>query len=146
MQLISRYIRNRRGQAVLEFALILPVFLLMLVGMLEFGVVLHDYITVAEGARAGARAAAVGKDNTTIENAVINATPSLDKSKLTVTITPAAQASRTVDSSATVTVTYPVEVPVTSIPNPFSASGELEILPEIVYITGKAVMRVETQK
>ncbi len=141
--MILRYIRNRRGQAIVEMALILPLFLLLLIGMLEFGLILHDYITVAEAARAGARAAAVGKDNTAIENAVKNASPGLDKAKLTITITPAAQASRTVDSAATVTVTYPVEVPVPAIPNPFSAAGEFKILPEIVNITGKAVMRVE---
>lgn len=141
--MILRYIRNRRGQAMVEMALILPLFLLLLIGMLEFGLILHDYITVAEAARAGARAAAVGKDNTTIENAAKNAAPGLDKTKLTITITPAAKASRTVDSAATVTVTYPVEVPVPAIPNPFSSDGEFKILPEIVNITGKAVMRVE---
>ncbi len=139
---IRRYVRNRRGQAIVELALILPVFLLLVVGMMEFGLVMHDYITVAEAARAGARAAAVRKDNTTITAAIHNASPSIPSADLQITITPDALASRTAGSSVTVQVVYPVPVSVTSITNPWS--GDVyDILPATFNVTGTAVMRVE---
>lgn len=144
MQMISRYVRNTRGQAVVELALVLPFLLLLVVGMMEFGLALHDYITVAEASRAGARAAAVGKDNETIISTVKAAAPTLDPEKIKVTIEPSAKAIRTVGSSAKVTVVYPVAIPVPYIINPFSDGGVFDILPASLDVTGKAVMRVES--
>ncbi len=139
MRSISRYIRNRRGQAIVELALILPVFLLLLVAMLEFGLVMHDYITVAEAARAGARAAAVRKDDATIKAAAKNAAPGIPLEDRHITIGPA---SRTAGTAVTVQVVYPVPVSVSSITNPWS--GEVyAILPATFNVTGTAVMRVE---
>jgi Flp pilus assembly protein TadG len=53
-----------RGQAVVEFALILPLFLLLLAGMIDFGMGLHDYMVIISAARDGARlgATACGTD------------------------------------------------------------------------------------
>jgi len=139
---ICRYVRNRRGQAIVELALVLPVFLLLLVGMMEFGLVLHDYVTVAEAARVGARAAAVHKDNATITAATKNAAPGLPADQLTVTISPELLAARTTDTAVTVTVVYPVPTYVPSITNPWSGE-EYAILPATVNVTGRAVMRME---
>ncbi len=47
------------GQDLVEFALIAPLLFLLLFGILEFGVVIWRYNTVANAAREGARAAAV---------------------------------------------------------------------------------------
>ncbi len=146
MQMIRQYIRNRRGSAIVEMALILPVFLLMLIGMLEFGMVLHDYIMITEAARAGARAAAVGTEDSGILDVVQKAAPSLDQGKLVVTITPPGKGNRPVGTAATVTLTYPVDIPVPSIANPFSGGGgaaEFAILPSDINLIGTAVMRVE---
>ncbi|MDR7866091.1 MAG: pilus assembly protein [Sporomusaceae bacterium] len=142
MRTIYRYVRNRRGQAIVEFALVLPVFLLLLVGMMEFGLVLHDYVTVAEAARVGARAASVHKDNATITAATKNAAPGLSADQLTVTITPDVLTARTTDTAVTVTVVYPVPTYVPSITNPWSGE-EYAILPATVNVTGRAVMRME---
>jgi Flp pilus assembly protein TadG len=139
---IKRFVRNRRGQAIVEMALILPIFLLLVVGMLEFGLVMHDYITVAEAARAGARTAAVRKDNAVITTAVQTAAPGIPSADLQITITPVALASRTPGSSVTVQVVYPVPVGVPSITNPWSGE-EYAILPATFNVTGTAVMRVE---
>ncbi len=49
--------RRSRGQALVEFALILPVFLLILSGILDFGFMLNARMTVISAAREGARAA-----------------------------------------------------------------------------------------
>jgi Flp pilus assembly protein TadG len=47
--------RGRRGQAMVEFALILPVFLLLVVGMLEFARAWNLHQVMTDAAREGAR-------------------------------------------------------------------------------------------
>ena len=49
--------RGRVGQAIVEFALVLPIFLLILCAILDFGVLLYSRMTVINAAREGARAA-----------------------------------------------------------------------------------------
>ena len=49
--------RRRNGQSLVEFAVVLPVFLLILCGILDFGVLLYSRMTVINAAREGARAA-----------------------------------------------------------------------------------------
>jgi Flp pilus assembly protein TadG len=48
--------RPRAGQAIVEFALVLPIFLLILCAILDFGVLLYSRMTVINSAREGARA------------------------------------------------------------------------------------------
>jgi uncharacterized protein (UPF0333 family) len=50
-------LRNRRGQALVEFALILPVILLLVVGMLEFARAWNLHQVMTDAAREGARRA-----------------------------------------------------------------------------------------
>lgn len=58
--LVHRYVRRRRsrGQSLVEFALILPVFLVFLAGVLDLGRVFYATITMNNAARAGAFQAA----------------------------------------------------------------------------------------
>jgi Flp pilus assembly protein TadG len=51
--------RGERGQALVEFALIAPLFAIILLGCFQMGVAFTNYIAVTDAARAGARAAAV---------------------------------------------------------------------------------------
>lgn len=53
----SRGRRRTRGQSLVEFALVVPIFLLLLCGILDFGVVLYSRMTVINAAREGARVA-----------------------------------------------------------------------------------------
>ncbi len=46
----------------MELALVLPLLLLLLFGVIDFGRMLHTQITLTEAAREGARAAALGFD------------------------------------------------------------------------------------
>ena len=55
-----------RGQALVEFALVIPVFLLVLCGILDFGFMLFSRMTVINAAREAARAAVIVSDTTTI--------------------------------------------------------------------------------
>jgi len=57
----SHHARREDGQAAVEFALILPVLMLILVGILQFGVVFRDYLALTDAVRAGARKGAVAR-------------------------------------------------------------------------------------
>jgi Flp pilus assembly protein TadG len=62
----SRRRRRSRGQSLVEFAVVLPVFLLILSGVLDFGFLLYSRMTVINAARDGARIAISAADPTTI--------------------------------------------------------------------------------
>ncbi|MGB6057713.1 MAG: TadE family protein, partial [Microthrixaceae bacterium] len=47
--------RRERGAAMLEFAIIMPVFLLLVLGIIDFGATFNDYNSVRQGVREGAR-------------------------------------------------------------------------------------------
>ena len=73
-----------RGNTAVEFALMLPVFLLLLGGLIEFGVAMYAASSLEGAARAGAQYAfAAGLDKPGIEAAVKNAS-SIAPEKLTV--------------------------------------------------------------
>lgn len=73
-----------RGQSTVEFALVLPLILLLLLGLLQAGLMLRDQLVVAGAAREGAREAAVSADPERIEDAAHRAAPGFD---MTVRIT-----------------------------------------------------------
>ena len=59
-----------RGVVIVEAAVILPVFILILIGILEFGLVFHNYLTLQNASREGARFAAVGNPVASVEQRV----------------------------------------------------------------------------
>ena len=54
----------RRGQAIVEFALVIPIFLLIFFGIIDAGRLIFTYNTVANAARSGARVAIVNQTDT----------------------------------------------------------------------------------
>jgi Flp pilus assembly protein TadG len=60
----------RRGSTLVEFALILPILLAMLLGIIEFGWLAKNHLALANAAREGARAASLGKTTTEISTRV----------------------------------------------------------------------------
>jgi Flp pilus assembly protein TadG len=68
MSLVSRRRRgrNRRGQALVEFALVIPIFLLVLVAIFDLGRAVFAYNTLTNAAREGARMAIVNQYKPTI--------------------------------------------------------------------------------
>ena len=65
MTVHARGLRNNRGQALVEFALLLPVVLLILFGIVEFGRAWQTKQTLTDAAREAARVAVVGNDELT---------------------------------------------------------------------------------
>jgi Flp pilus assembly protein TadG len=85
----SRRSNRRRGQAMVEFALVIPIFMLVLSGILDFGFALFSRMTVINAARDGARAAIMvepGGYGTIPLVAQTNAVASAAQGGLTVTV------------------------------------------------------------
>lgn len=57
MTLLTRD-RHTRGQSLVEFAVLVPVFLMILLGMLEYGIMFNRHITIEYSTREGARTGA----------------------------------------------------------------------------------------
>ncbi len=79
-------LRAERGSAVVEFALVLPLLLLVTLALVQVGVLARDRLIIEEAARAGARVAAVDGDPTAIRAAVVAAAVDLDTSSLDVSV------------------------------------------------------------
>lgn len=63
----SRASRHRsRGQALVEFAVVLPVFLMSFVGVIDLGTAVFSYNSLTNAAREGARLAIVNQDEASI--------------------------------------------------------------------------------
>jgi Flp pilus assembly protein TadG len=62
----TRRRRRRRGQALVEFALVFPIFMLVLAGILDFGFMLYSRMGIINAAREGARASIMVSDYTTV--------------------------------------------------------------------------------
>lgn len=82
--------RGPRGQALVEFALLLPILMLLLLGILEFGRAWNVKQVLTDAAREGARLAVVGDPSITQESQVrtrvrtVISRAGLDSSQVTV--------------------------------------------------------------
>jgi Flp pilus assembly protein TadG len=121
---------GERGSAVIEFALLLPILLLVLLAVVQVGVLASDQLVITQAARAGARAASVEAGDDAARAAAIGAAPGLDPARITVTIT----RSGTEGDPVAVTVTY--AAPVAGL-----ISGWL--LPPEVTLRSSSIMRQE---
>ncbi|HVE75779.1 MAG TPA: TadE/TadG family type IV pilus assembly protein [Actinomycetota bacterium] len=70
--------RDQLGQSTVEFALILPIVLVLVLGLVQIGLFMRDQLLVASAAREGAREAAVTPDRDRIARVARRAAPGLD--------------------------------------------------------------------
>jgi Flp pilus assembly protein TadG len=84
----ARRKNGEKGQALVEFTLLVPIFLLLLFAIIDFGMGFYSWITVTNGAREGARLGAVLATQQEIEDRVYQ-TVSLpnESTQMTVTVT-----------------------------------------------------------
>lgn len=78
---------DQRGVAVVEFALVMPLLLVVTLAVVQVGLLARDRLLLESAARAGARAAAVESDESLVRQAVIDAAPGLESSGLTLVVT-----------------------------------------------------------
>ncbi|MEA2902245.1 MAG: hypothetical protein QOH36_2132 [Actinomycetota bacterium] len=122
--------RDDRGAAVVEFALVLPVLVLFVFGIIEFGRAYNARIELTSAVREGARASALGGDLAAATAATKAAAPGLTPSKIIVTASPATcPVNPLPTSNASVTATYAFQYSI-----PFLRSGTWTL-------TAKGVMR-----
>ncbi len=92
-----------RGAAMVEFALVLPILLLLVIGIVEFGRAYNAQVSIQGAAREGARALALGEPAAAVSAAVTNAAPSVSGLSISQSGCPAGSTS-TSTAYATVTV------------------------------------------
>ncbi len=104
--------KTERGQALVEMALVLPILIMLIFGIVEFGRILNTYMTVTELSREGARKGAVGGTDSEIIATVQNnaSAAGLKVSDLTVNIVPTSVGKRDRGTSVKVEVIYPVDI------------------------------------
>ncbi len=132
-------LRNEKGQALVEFAMILPVLLLLLCGIIDFGWVNYCKLSVSYCSREGARYGIVHADDAYAEaliaQRVRDAAPDYIKDDMVVTITFSNPTSRRLgDISVKVDVTISGITPLTG--TIFSGGGGIAL-------SSTCVMKVE---
>ncbi|PWW27051.1 TadE-like protein [Cytobacillus oceanisediminis] len=98
-------VRKEDGQSLVEFALILPLFLLLLVGVIDFGRILYTQIQLELVSQESVRLGGLGKTDEEIRAYAKNQFTQGDSSLLTVNISPTG--TRKSGTYVTVDISYP---------------------------------------
>lgn len=130
MEILSKFKKSQKGQAMVEFALVLPVLLILVLGSIDAGWLLYAKISTTAAAREAARAVSVldkteygqfqsiANDKATIVpgNEVVSVIPNsyTEGAKMTVTVT----------TSVTPLVGF---LPTSIIPNPATIVSEVSM-------------------
>ena len=113
---------DRKGQSMVEMALILPIIIFLLMGMVEFSRIFGSYLLVSHASREGARLAAIGRTDEEVRANVTGKVGILDVRDLEIMLTPEDDA-RATGEDVRVCIKYKVQIyaPVISsiVSNPF---------------------------
>ncbi len=125
-------LRGERGASAVEFGLIVPILLILVLGIVEFGHAFQVQGTLSAAAREGARAMALRNDQAQAKDAVQAAAAALNPgvSDAQISISPAACPTGVTTQNVTLTIDYPMPL----FTDFFGASIEL---------TGTGVMRCQ---
>jgi Flp pilus assembly protein TadG len=74
----------RRGGVTVEAALLTPLLIMLLFGIIEFGLIFKDLLLIHQAAREGARVAAVGASTYEITDRVMQSAPTLTSEDLSI--------------------------------------------------------------
>jgi len=131
-----RIIKNEKGASAVEFALILPILIMLVFGIFQFGIAYNNYITITHAAREGARRAAVALDPTdpthsTLKQFIIDRAYPLNP--------PLTEADIDIRTPEGTDIGDPVEVEIT-----YNITVEIPLVGSWdIPLTNKAVMRLE---
>jgi Flp pilus assembly protein TadG len=130
--------RKRRGAAVVEFAVVAPVFFIMIFGLIECGQAIMVQQVLTNAAREGARVAVLDSTTPTHDYVIGKVTTYLQNSGIsgaTVTISPTEPTSATYGQPVSVVVQIPFNN-ISWVPSPWFM--------RTATLTGRSVMRRET--
>jgi Flp pilus assembly protein TadG len=136
---IGRKARDR-GTAAVEFALVLPVLLLIVFAIIDFGRALNAQLTLTAAAREGVRLAALGYPDAAVQARV--AAAAFDLSGVTVTVVASCPpgAGPTADAEVNASYSFSFITPIGAIAGLFGDSG----LGAPIAMTAQGVMACET--
>ena len=141
--------KRQEGASAVEFALILPMLILLLFGIIEFSILFYDQAMITNASREGARAGIVYTDPNPISDAEIQAVVNNYSSNHLITFGP--------DSTVNTTITRTVEPFGNALTVNVSYQYEFLVLPNIISglfgassngglnLTAESVMRMENQ-
>jgi Flp pilus assembly protein TadG len=117
--------RGDEGQSMVEFAVVLPIIVMLFLAIWQLGVGFHNYLASTDAARVGARAAAVNRASATgpcqaAKNAIQATVSTAQWSVISSRITCSPGTPGAVGSAYTVSIAYPITINVF-----FSRTGTL---------------------
>lgn len=122
-------LKSEKGSNAVELALLLPVLVMLLFGIFEFGLAYNNYLAITHAAREGARIAAVDLNNPRLKDIIIErAYPVPLKEEDIVISTP--QGTK-IGHPVVVEIRYPVSINI-----PLAGSWDIPL-------TSRAIMRLE---
>ncbi len=108
----TKRLKNERGQTMAELTLVLPVLLVLLLGIAQFGVTFNNYVSLTDAVRAGARKAAVSRNLPDPAGAcrqqVLDSAGSLDRTELGANLS--CSSSWAPGADVTVSADYPYDI------------------------------------
>ncbi|MEW1918358.1 TadE/TadG family type IV pilus assembly protein [Pseudarthrobacter oxydans] len=113
---------SERGAAAVEFAILLPLLLMLVLGTIEFGRAYNAQITLTNAARDGVRVMAIGNDPAGAKTAAQNAAASVSSTIPTSDITLSTNTCST-GAQVTLTIKYNLAT-ITGIAGPFPMTGK----------------------
>jgi Flp pilus assembly protein TadG len=109
-----------RGAAAVEFALLLPLLLFLVFGIIDFGRALNAQITLTQAAREGARLAALGESN--VVSGTQAAASGLSPVNVSVVTSCPAGAGAGVNAKVTATYSFTFVTPINAIAHMFGSN------------------------
>lgn len=125
--------KSQKGQAMVETALTIPLVLMILFGIADFGRIFHAYLTLDHAGREGARLASLRNEESAIISKITNSIVGLDSTKLDIDMQLPDMLNQPSGKDATITLTYQI-----NFITPFISS-----LASPITLTDTTVMRVE---
>jgi len=113
---------SERGAVAVEFAILLPLLLMLVLGTIEFGRAYNAQITLTNAARDGVRVMAIANDPTSAKTAAISAAASVSTTIPTSDVTLSTETCST-GAQVTLTVKYTLST-ITGIAGPFPMTGK----------------------
>lgn len=134
MRNILTSLKKEEGQSATEFALVLPLILMVILVIIQMGIVVNAQLIITHAAREGARDGSVTNSNMKIRESVINSAGTLDKDSMNISIQPSS--GRKIGDYITVTVNY----------NPPIIFPGIELVfPNSISLRSSATMRIEKE-